>query len=150
MLDRLTEAIAATGCPVVTVRVIAPGVGGFDPAPTATPAQVATAQAAVAAFDWSDAAESAWWLTKRRSAAEAVLDGHDDLRQGALRALALLVLDEVNRHATKWNDYKTQVASATSLADLKTRVAAMSDLPVYTAAQLVAAIKAKIAAGAAD
>lgn len=67
-----------------------------------------------------------------------------------LRAILLIVLDEFNAHANKLNAILTAVDDATSLADLKTRVAAIPDYPQRTQAQLINAIKAQIDSGAAD
>jgi len=68
----------------------------------------------------------------------------------AVRALALLVLDNVNEKSTWVNGLKTAVAAANTLAQLKTGVAALPTLTTPTAAQLKAGIQAKIAGGQAD
>lgn len=67
-----------------------------------------------------------------------------------IRAFMLLVLDELNAHSTKLNSVLTAIDNAASLAQLKTAVAAITDLPVRTAQQLRTAIQNKIDAGDAD
>lgn len=86
-LERLTEAIAAVA-PVV-------GVSGtvdtrIDYAAEATAEQRAAAEAALAAFDWSDTAQAAWERQKRRDAAVALLNSSDPTMV-AVRALATVV-----------------------------------------------------------
>lgn len=66
------------------------------------------------------------------------------------RAVALILLDEVNT-MRQWDmSFKAAVASSTSLADLKTRVAALPTLSGRTVAQLKAAYANKINVGDAD
>lgn len=67
-----------------------------------------------------------------------------------IRAFMLLVLDELNAHTTKTNAILTAIDNASSLAQLKTAVAAITDLPTRTAQQLRTAIETKINAGDAD
>lgn len=71
-------------------------------------------------------------------------------KERVLRAIVLLVLDEFNNHALKINAILDAVDQATSLADLKTRVAAIPDYPQRTTAQLITAIKNAIDSGSAD
>jgi hypothetical protein len=80
-----------------------------------------------------------------RDRAKAEID-----KEIALKAIVLLVLDEFNLHADKHNAILDAVDAATSLADLKTRVAAIPNYPQRTAVQLINAIKAKIDAGQAE
>ncbi len=86
-LERLTEAIAAVA-PVVGVS----GTVGtrIDYAAEATAEQRAAAEAALAAFDWSDAAQAAWERGKRREAAVSLLNSSDPTMV-AVRALATVV-----------------------------------------------------------
>lgn len=86
-LDRLLESLAAVA-PVV-------GVSGtvdtrIDYAPEPTTEQRAAAEAALAAFDWSDDAQAAWERQKRRDAAVALLNSSDPTMV-AVRALATVV-----------------------------------------------------------
>jgi hypothetical protein len=119
----------------------------FDPA--ATPAQQTAGQNAVTAFDWSDTAHAAWELTKDR--AEATADLNDLAAPNKLlRALLLVLLDELNNIREWLVSFQNQVALATTLADLKTRVATLPAMPDRTAAQARTAIGNKITSGAAD
>ena len=59
-------------------------------------------------------------------------------------ALALLVLEELNRHSQEWTGFKGAVAAAASLNDLKTRVAALPNMPDRTRRQLLDAVRAKL------
>lgn len=61
-----------------------------------------------------------------------------------VRALALLVLDELNAHAAKITAILDAADTATSLATFKTSMAAITDQPQRTRVQLVAALKARI------
>lgn len=61
------------------------------------------------------------------------------------RAIAVMVLDEVYTPLEDWiNAFKAEVAAATSLADLKSRVAGLPTLPGRTKAQMVTFIKNRI------
>ena len=71
-----------------------------------------------------------------------------DKTERLVRALMEIILDEFNLHALKHNAVLDAIDAAASLAALKTAVAAIPDYPARTAAQLVNAIKAKIAASA--
>ena len=61
-----------------------------------------------------------------------------------VRALALLMLDEINAHAAKITAILDAADTATSLATFKTSMAAITDQPQRTRDQLVAALKARI------
>jgi len=67
-----------------------------------------------------------------------------------LRAFADILKDEFNIIRQWITDFKADVAAATTLADLKTRVAADPDLPDRTLAQLKTAIQDKISSGTVD
>jgi len=67
-----------------------------------------------------------------------------------LRALADILRDELNILRGNWNAFKVEVAAAASLADLKTRVAAMPNLPDRTLAQLRTAINTRVDGGTID
>ena len=79
-----------------------------------------------------------------KDAAVAQVNGPD--RPDLLRALALLVLDEFNAHATKMNALLTAIDNAASLGALKTAVATIADHPTRTVAQLKTALVAKMGA----
>ena len=61
-----------------------------------------------------------------------------------VRALALLVLDELNSHAEKITAILDAADTATSLATFKTSMLAIADQPQRTRPQLVQALKARI------
>lgn len=67
-----------------------------------------------------------------------------------IRSLALVVKDENNLCRNWIQDFKTQVNLATSLADLKNRVAQLPDMPARTAQQALNAILDKAAEQEAD
>jgi hypothetical protein len=67
-----------------------------------------------------------------------------------LRATAAVLLDELNSHADKINAILSAVDAATSLADLKTKMAAIQDYPQRTLAQAKTSITNKIDTGDAD
>lgn len=60
------------------------------------------------------------------------------------RALALVVMDEINLLRQWVTSFKAAVAAAATLADLKTRVAQLANLPDRTAVQAKAAVVTKI------
>lgn len=61
-----------------------------------------------------------------------------------VRALALLMLDEINAHAEKITAILNAADTATSLDTFKTAMLAITDAPQHTRLKLVAALKAKI------
>jgi hypothetical protein len=67
-----------------------------------------------------------------------------------VRSVLFVAIDELNLHALKINSILDAMDAATSLADLKTRIAAIADYPPRTPAQARAAIKTKIDNGGAD
>lgn len=86
---------------------------------------------------------------RARAPASAQLDTRDPT--GALiRAVAGVTMDELNAIRQWIEAFKAQVALATTLADLKTRVAALPAMPDRTLTQARTAIQAKITAGAVD
>ena len=60
------------------------------------------------------------------------------------RGYALVALDELNAHALKVNSILDAVDAATTLADLKTRVAAITDYPQRTIQQMQNAVRGKL------
>lgn len=67
-----------------------------------------------------------------------------------VRAVAAVLLDELNSHALKINSILDAVDAATSLADLKTRIGLIADYPQRTLAQAKTSINNKIDSGEAD
>jgi hypothetical protein len=78
-------------------------------------------------------------LTQRRVAKE--LYDALDAEARALRAVAALTVDELNDLRAWITSFKAEVAAASSLADLKTRVAALPNLPQRTYAQARTAVR---------
>ena len=162
MENRLLETLRATGCPVTGVRNVNPAnpAGVTFDVPPGTPQNlIDAATAALRSFDWSQGAQDAWLaqqqttlVTTTRGVAAVTLDtGTRDLDL-IVRALTLMTLDQIVQHAQWVNAFRAAVAAASSLADLKTRVANIPGgaLPEPTKAQLIAALKAKLSSGAAD
>lgn len=146
-LIRLEETIAAV-CPIH-------GVSGtantrIDYRDEATTEQRAAAQAALAAFDWSQAAHDAWILAKRKAAATAAINASMDESIVVARAVTLATLDEINALRAWITAFKAAVAASSSLADLKTRVAATSSMPARTKQQLRTVIATAINNGSAN
>lgn len=126
MIDRLDATIRAAGIPI-------DGVSGsqgnirVDYQVSATGPQLTQGASIVAAFDWSTTAQATSAAKVAKASATASID-NGQLQSGVsterlVRALALVVLDEVNI----------------------LRAASVPTLTARTAAQLVTAIKAKIA-----
>jgi hypothetical protein len=67
-----------------------------------------------------------------------------DQVEDVLRASLLSILDEFNAHADKINAILDSADAATSLADFKTRMAAVTDYPQRTIAQLKTTIRNKL------
>jgi hypothetical protein len=96
-----------------------------------------------------DTAEATAYRDLMREAAKETFDS--DAPDGKiLKAVVLLLIDELNDLRTWVRDFKTQTAAATSLANLQSRVASLPTLNDRTSAQARTAIRAKIDAGAAD
>lgn len=150
--QRLHETLAALA-PIVGVSVPQLGTSSgvrIDFRPEATQAQRDAANAALASFDWSDVAQSAWLVAQAQTSAKNEMDtataapATASAEQRILRALAAVTLDEVNVLRQWIASFKSEVAGATSLADLKTRVAGLPSMPDRTAVQLRAAIENKL------
>lgn len=67
-----------------------------------------------------------------------------DHRMPLFKALATITMDELNILRQWVQSFKVEVAAASSLADLKTRVASLPELEDRTAAQLKTAIKNRV------
>lgn len=68
----------------------------------------------------------------------------------SLRAVAGVATDEINLLRGWIVSFKAAVAASTTLADLKTRVAALPNMPDRTLAQFRTAVSGKIDSGAVD
>lgn len=92
------------------------------------------AATALAAFNWSEAAQTLWEKQQRANS----VDGDDK----AKTMLALLAAE--NNALRSWlTQFKAVVAAAGSLAALKTGVAGLPALPQRTKPQVIAAYKAE-------
>jgi hypothetical protein len=140
---RLLTAVAAV-CPIDGVDI---GTFGNKATVTihfnaaATTPQKTAAQNVVNTFDWSAAAQLAWQNLQARTAAVAVLTSDPSFQYKVSRAIALLTASWITQ-------FYAAVAAATTLADLKTRVAALPD--VSTPAKVLALVQAQISGGQAD
>lgn len=86
------------------------------------------------------AAVDAAILSAERDAVAAAMDALEDYS----RAFALVVLDEINLHATRITDILNAVDNASNLATLKSAVALIPDVPQRTIAQLKTALRNKL------
>jgi hypothetical protein len=148
-LQRLDSMLRAAGIPIDGVSG-SQGSVRVDYQASATTQQRTDGDAIVAAFDWSGAADATYAAQREKTAAAASFDrGVTQAGQASDRivvALAQLMLDEFNAHTAVEASMLAAVAAAASLAELKTRFAAIVPVPQRTQAQLINAIKAKIAA----
>lgn len=94
----------------------------------------AEAQPTINAFDGSQAAQDAWLDDQNKTEAKAFMVVTTDLGK-SYRAVADIMVDEVNSLRGWITDFKAAVSAASSLADLKTRVAALPNLPDRTLSQ---------------
>ncbi len=83
-----------------------------------------------------DAAE----LVAARDAISAQLDQ----QEGIIRAFMLAVLDEFNGQASKMNEILDAIDGANSLSEVKTAIAAITDYPQRTTAQLRSVVRGKL------
>lgn len=123
----------------VTVGAAPPGTVTLSFA-GATPAQQDQAAAVVAAHAWTQAAFDAWVVQQ----AKALVSGDPAAPYRVDRAVVLVSMDEVNALRGWLTSFKAAVAASATLADLKTRVAALPALPDRTAAQAKAAVVARL------
>ena len=139
--QRLHDQLVTAGIPI-------DGVSGQGPfavqySASATAQQRSQGDSMVAAFVVNDDATEI--ATRQRADADGDFDAAADLGR-LLRAVAAVLVDEINA-LREWDaSLAAAVAAATSLADLKTRVAALPALPDHTLAQARAAILNKISA----
>ena len=77
------------------------------------------------------------------TAASITFQSQLDNAERIVKGLGLTILDEINLLRQWTTDYKAVVAAATTLADLKTRVASMPALTQRTVAQLKDAVLTK-------
>jgi hypothetical protein len=144
---RLDDTIAAV-CPIHgtsgdqgSVRI--------DYKPEATAQQQTDAQSALAAFDWSQAAHDAWLNLKDRTAASTKFDAVT-AEAKALRAIASVLIDELNAIRQWLVAFKSATAASTNYATLKSGIGGLSNMPDRTLAQAKTAIQNAINAGTVD
>lgn len=148
---RLHQTIAAL-TPIHGVRV---GTAGSSATceikfkPEATGPQQAAAQNALDTFDWSDAATAAWANLQSRTDASALMNTVK-AEGKVLRALVLVLIDEINALRQWVAAFKAATAAATNLANLQTRVAGLPNMPDRTLAQAKTAIANTLDAGTVD
>jgi hypothetical protein len=104
-----------------------------------TPQQLADAIASAPFLAWLAEHGGDAGLTQRRLAKE--LYDALDAEARALRAVVVLTVDELNDLRSWITSFKAEVAAASSLADLKTRVATLPSLPQRTYAQARTAVR---------
>lgn len=83
-------------------------------------------------------------LAKLRLQAKTLIDTSNDDSVERDKAIAFAVLDGVNNLRAWLVDFKAATAAATSLATLKTNVAAFPNLPEVTRQQMLDGIKSKL------
>lgn len=105
-----------------------------------------SAQSIINAFDGSQVAQDAWVESQRRAAAASFMDILTENAK-AYRAIAALTIDEINSLRQWVVNFKAQVALASNLTDLKTRIATLPNLSDRTLVQAKSAFLAKIESG---
>lgn len=78
--------------------------------------------------------------TATRDATAAQVDDVEDV----LRATILAILDELNAHKDKINAILTAIDNGSTLAQVKTNIAAIADYPTRTIAQVRTALRNKL------
>ena len=94
--------------------------------------------------DAVDVAEAAALLAAVRAVAKAGYDSAVSDLTKALKAVALVTQDELNLHALKINAILDAIDAGSTLAQVKTNVAAIADYPQRTPAQLKTAVDNKV------
>ncbi len=138
---RLDVAIKAAGVAITGVNsngIVSP------------PALQAAAQPTITAFDDSPAAQATFDNSQYRANSVDDIDNNKSGVYKSLRSAASLLVDEENLIRQWLMSFKVEVAAATSLADLKTRVATLPAMPDRTMAQAKTAMKAKVNSGDVD
>lgn len=149
MLDRLSEALTNAGIPMERVEGV-PGAPVLVFQAVASSVQRMEAQTIADSFDWSPATHATWLANKMRAMDALLLEGLAAGEVRAMRALILVMIEELNAIRTWTRDFKTQTAAATNLANFQSRVASLPTLGDRTATQARTAIRDKINAGDAD
>lgn len=150
-LSRLDAAIRSANIPIDGVSGVQGSVR-IDFKASATGPQQTQAQGIADTHDWSAAADVTQAAKDAKVLAQdAITNGaaqNADSNRRLIIGLTQMISDEFNTHTT-WNSALTSaIAAATSLANLQTRVAAITAIPQRTEAQVRTAIIAKINATA--
>lgn len=115
-------------------------------AKVAVPASNTVRNATQAEIDAWAAAETADDNAQDATRVAELFQNHPQWRK-AFKALLKRILQVTNTEATQFNALRAQIAAATNLANLQSRVAAnTSNLPTYTLEQAIAALLADISA----
>jgi len=93
--------------------------------------------------DAVDAAILAAQVTEEKTGAESLYD-LSQAEARALRAMVLLIVDELNSLRTQWRDFQTAVDAAANLGQMKTGVAGLPSLADRTYGQARTVIGNKI------
>ncbi len=147
LTNRLTNDLQNQG---IYIDGITGMVSPYNPATVqVSPANLqTTAQPFINAFDGSQTAQDAWTLrvTDYQSHALPYMANPDpDAR--AYRAIAAIMVDEINTLREWIVSFQAAVAAASSLANLQTRVAALPNLPDRTLAQARSAFISRVSSG---
>lgn len=90
-----------------------------------------------------DAAEAQAIIDEAKAAAKQ-LHSELDYQGRAIRAIVLLVVDELNVLRTQWRDFQAEVAATTNLNDFQSRIAGLPSLGDRTYSQAKTAIDNEI------
>lgn len=117
--------------------------------PSATQAQRDAVASWIASVDL-DAEVAAATLAELRAAANACFQNGTGAPDKLDRAVAMVLLDEINNLRQWITSFKAAVAAATSFGNLQTRVAALANMPDRTPAQAKTAVTNKLNGGTVD
>jgi hypothetical protein len=145
MLPRMHETVEAVA-PIHGVSLIGPQEVSIHFAPEATDQQKSDGSIAAGAFNWSQEAHDDWVHGKEMHNAKAAIDGNIRLGYDN-RAIAKLIVDEINDLRQWITSFKSATAASSTLADFKTRIAALPNMPDRTMSQAKSAYKALIDSG---
>lgn len=150
MSDPTARLLVTIQAAVPAVTDVSVGVIGQPATVSVRPAnQQAAAQATIDAFDWSAGAQAAWENLQARTLAVVLLADPAGAYK-LIRAVADAARDSDNVLRAWLAAFKVEVAAATNLADLKTRVAALPAMPAISNATLRIAITNRVNDGTVD
>jgi hypothetical protein len=149
-VERIDEALKAAGIPIYGVSPDNDSGWTVDFAPAATQTQRDAAPGIIAGLDLTPGGLATRDNAREQERAVADLTSGSDKLDKLIRGVLLVALDEINVIREWLVSFKAEVAAATNLANLQTRVATLPNMPDRTAAQLKTAVGNKISAGAAD